>query len=84
MAAQSRVKSQDFSWQIGGVKKKRHGHNFPDFGSILNQRGKKWVTLTLIQYGAEILKIVAVSFFLTPTIFEDKLKISDSVDFDQT
>ena len=51
------------SSKIVGVKKKRHGHNFPDFGSILNQRGKKWVTLTLIQYGAEILKIVAVSFF---------------------
>ena len=63
MAAQSRVKSQDFFPQSGGVQKKRHGHNFPDFGSILNQRGKKWVTLTLIQYGAEILKIVAVSFF---------------------
>ena len=26
--------------------KKRHGHNFPDFSSILNQRGKKWVSLT--------------------------------------
>ena len=69
MAAQSRVKSQEFSWQISGVKKKRHGHNFPDFGSILNQRGKKWVTLTLIQYGAEILKIVAVSFFLNANYF---------------
>ena len=63
MAAQSRVKSQDFFPQSGGVQKKRHGHNFPDFGSILNQRGKKWVTLTLIEYGAKILKIVAVSFF---------------------
>ena len=62
------------SSKIVGVKKKRHGHNFPDFSSIFNKRGKKWVTLTLIQYGAEILKIVAVSFFLTPTIFEDKLK----------
>ena len=69
MAAQSRVKSQEFSWQISGVKKKRHGHNFPDFGSILNQRGKKWVTLTLIQYGVLILKIVVVSFFLDANYF---------------
>ena len=69
MAVQSRVKSQDFFPQSGGVQKKRHGHNFPDFGSILNQRGKKWVTLTLIQYGAEILKIVAVSFFLDTNYF---------------
>ena len=69
MAAQSRVKSQEFSWQIGGVKKKRHGHNFPNWGSILNQRGKKWVSLTLIQYGASILKIVAVSFFLNANYF---------------
>ena len=69
MAAQSRVKSQDFFPQSGGVQKKRHGHNFPDFGSILNQRGQKWVTLTLIQYGAEILKIVAVSFFCNANYF---------------
>ena len=69
MAAQSRVKSQDFSWHISDVQKKRHGHNFPDFGSIFNQRGKKWVTLMLIEYGAEILKIVAVSFFWDAAYF---------------
>ena len=49
--------------KIRGVAKKRHGHNFQNFGSISNQRGAKWVSLPLIQYGAEILKIVAVSFF---------------------
>ena len=43
--------------------KKSHGHNLPNFASISNQRGTKWVSSTLIQYGAEILKIVAVSFF---------------------
>ena len=69
MAAQSRVKSQKNFPQSGGVQKKRHGHNFPDFGSILNQRGKKWVDLTLIQYGAEILKIVAVSLFFDANYF---------------
>ena len=66
MAAQSRVKSQEFFVKNSWRQKKRHGHNFPDFGSILNQRGKKWVTLTLIQYGAEI---VAVSFFLNANYF---------------
>ena len=44
-------------------QKKRHGHNFQNFGSILNQRGTNPLGSTLIRYGAEILKIVAVSFF---------------------
>ena len=35
-------------------QKKRHGHNFQNFGSISNQRGTKWVSSTLIQYGAKI------------------------------
>ena len=56
-------------FHISDVQKKRHGHNFPDFGSTFNQRGKKWVTLMLIEYGAEILKIVAVSFFLDVNYF---------------
>ena len=38
---------------------------------------------TLIQYGTSILKIVAVSFFKRQPIFDDKLKIPDSVDFNQ-
>ena len=46
-----------------GVTKKRHDHNFQNFGSISNQHGAKWVSLPLIQYGAEILKILAVFFF---------------------
>ena len=43
--------------------KKSHGHNLPNFASILNQRGTNPLGSTLIRYGAEILKIVAVSFF---------------------
>ena len=51
------------SSKIVGVKKKRHGHNFQNFGSILNQRQSNPLFSTLIQYGTEIWKIVAVSFF---------------------
>ena len=50
--------------KLWGVKKKRHGHNFQNFGSKSNQRGTMWVSSTLIRFGAEILKIVVVSFFL--------------------
>ena len=66
IAAQSRtkVKFRGPLAKIRGVAKKRHGHNFQNWGSISNQRGVKWVSLTLLRYGAEILKIVAVSFFL--------------------
>ena len=49
--------------KISGVTKKRHGHNFQNFGSISNQREGNPLHSTLIRYGAEILKIVAVSFF---------------------
>ena len=52
------------SSKIVGVTKKRHGHNFQNFGSILNQRQSNPLFSTLIQYGTEIWKIVAVSFFL--------------------
>jgi len=37
----------------------------------------------LIQWRAKKIKIVAVSFFLTPHIFGDGGKISKSVDFEQ-
>ena len=52
--------------------KKSHGHNLQNFASISNQRGAKWVSLPLILYGAKILKIVAMSFFLTPPICQEK------------
>ena len=71
------------SSKIVGVKKKRHGHNFQNWGlkriaAVVNR-----VDYSCYSFRTTILKIVAVSFFWTPTIFEDKLKISDSVDFDQ-
>ena len=41
--------------------------------------------VSLISYSFQVSKrlIEVVSLFLTPTIFDDELKISDSVDFDQ-
>ena len=66
IAAQSRkkVKFSGTLAKISGVTKKRHGHNFQNFGSISNQREGNPLHSTLIRYGAEISKIVAVSFFL--------------------
>ena len=57
------------SSKIVGVKKKRHGHNFQNFGSILNQRQSNPLLSTLIQYGTEIWKIEAVSFFFNANYF---------------
>ena len=51
------------SSKIRGVTKKRHGHNFEFWGLKLNQRVKNPLFSALIQYGDEIFKIVAVSFF---------------------
>ena len=68
IAAQSRIMSAkvEVSPKLGGVKKKRHGHNF-DF-SGLKRIG--WVTnrvdQTCYSFHAWKIKIVAVSFFLTP------------------
>ena len=45
------------------VKKNRYGHNFQNIASKTNQRGLIVSEPTLIQFGADILKIVAVSFF---------------------
>ena len=44
-------------------QKKRHGHNFENYGSKLNQRWNNHVGPTLIQFRSPKLKIVAVSFF---------------------
>ena len=60
---QSRLKFQFKKKQRCGVQKKRHGHNFQNFGSKSNQRGTNPYSSTLIRFGAKILKIVAVSFF---------------------
>ena len=49
--------------KISGVQKKRHGHNFENYGSKLNQRWNNHVGPTLIQFRSPKLKIVAVSFF---------------------
>ena len=56
--------------------KKSHGHNRQNWGSISNQRGTKWVSWTLIQYGGSILEIVAVTFFLTAHNFGDAFTFS--------
>ena len=44
-------------------KKNKYGHNFQNIASKTNQRGLIVYEPTLIRFGAEILKIVAVSFF---------------------
>ena len=45
------------------VEKNKHGHNFQNIASKTNQRGLIVYEPTLIQFGAEILKIVAVLIF---------------------
>ena len=45
------------------VTKNRYGHNFQNIASKTNQRGLIVSEPTLIQFGADILKIVAVSVF---------------------
>ena len=52
--------------KIRGVKKKRHGHNFEFWALPRNQRGTNHIEPTLIPWQSSKLKIVAVSFFLTP------------------
>ena len=59
--------------KISGVQKKRHGHNFENYGSKLNQRWNNHVGPTLIQWRRSELKIVAVSFFLTPILGANKI-----------
>ena len=69
IAGQSQIMSAkvEVSPKLGGVKKKRHGHNFNFSDSPLNQRGPHMVGPTLIQWQGQKIKIVAVSFFfLTP------------------
>ena len=52
------AQSQDMAAKVSsspklwGVEKKRHGHNFQNFGSTSNQRGTIWVSSTLIRFGA--------------------------------
>ena len=49
--------------KLCGVKKNKHGHNFQNISSKMNQR---WVIVydaTLIQFESDFLKIVAVSVF---------------------
>ena len=45
------------------VEKNKHGHNFQNIASKTNLRGLIVYEPTLIQFGADILKIVAVSVF---------------------
>ena len=49
--------------KLWSVTKNKHGHNFQNFGSKLNQRGLIDYEPTLIQFGSDILKIVAVLIF---------------------
>ena len=53
-------KKNQLKW---AVEKNRYGHNFQNIASKTNQRGLIVYEPTLIQFGADILKIVAVSIF---------------------
>ena len=46
-----------------GVKKNRYGHNFQNIASKMNQRVVIGYDPTLIRFGSDILKFVAVSVF---------------------
>ena len=50
--------------KLCGVKKNKHGHNFQNIASKLNQHGLIVYEPMLIQFGADILKIVAGGIFL--------------------
>ncbi len=65
IAGQSQIMSAkvEVSPKLGGVKKKRHGHNFDFSESPLNQRGPHMWGPTLIPCQAPKIKIVAVYFF---------------------
>ena len=51
------------------VKENKHGRNFQNIASKTNQRWLINYEKLLIQFGTNILKIVAVSVFVTPHIF---------------
>ena len=51
--------------KLCGVQKNKHGHNFQNIGSKMNQRWVIDYDPMLIRFGSDILKIVAVSVFLT-------------------
>ena len=69
--------------KLRGVTKKRHGHNFDFFGPKRIARLLDIVEKPCYSFQTKKIKIVAVSFFLTPLIFGDGGKISKSVDFEQ-
>ena len=50
--------------KLCAVQKNKHGHNFQNIASKLNQRGLIVYEPTLIQFGDDNLKIVAVLVFL--------------------
>ena len=56
-------KKWDLLAKLWAVKKNWYGHNFQNIGSKLNQRGLIDYEPTLIRFGSDILKIVAVSVF---------------------
>jgi len=49
--------------KLCGVKKNKHGHNFRDIGSKMNQRWVIDYDPMVIRFGSDIFKIVAVFFF---------------------
>jgi len=51
----------EFTYKL--PKKNRYGHNFQNIASKTNQRGLIVYDPTLIQFGADILKFVAVLVF---------------------
>ena len=52
--------------KLCGIKKNRYNHNFQNIASKMNQRWVIDYDPTLIRFRNDILKIVAVSVFLTP------------------
>ena len=60
-------------------QKKRHGHNFDFWGLARNQCGPQHGGPTLIQWRVWKIKIVAVSFFLTPPNFGDTSTFADMI-----
>ena len=64
-------------------QKKRHGHNNEFETLIRNQRVPNRGGYTLIQWQRSKFIIVALFFFVTPLIFGNGLKISQSSDFEE-
>ena len=66
LVAQSRVRTTKCN-PVSGVRFNKHGHNFQNIGSKMNQRLLIVYEPTLICFGSDILKIVTVSVLCDTT-----------------